>query len=286
MLRMYISPEMTDWDELLMPCEFAYNNAIHKATGYSPFQLAFGRHPVVPASLVEQGCSTSVPAAEQFLQEREVLRREAAMALETAQAAERDRPSQPRQFDIGEKVWLSTKHLRKRGEKCKKLLPKYMGPFIITARIGKAAYKLDLPSAMSRLHPVFHVSLLAKHYPRLEEALEDPRLFDAVSQQPDRALLPLATVLTEEVFHKILRQRESVLDGQNVRDYLVSCREGADIIEKWLPGTALPQELVASYWNQLAQAQLALSKAGPRLVPPPSQVLTRRGATGMSTLGL
>ena len=222
MLRMYISPEMTDWDDWLMPCEFAYNNAVHTATGYSPFQLAFGRHPVVPASLVEQGSST-VPAAEQFLQEREALSDKAATCLESAQAAERDRPSQPRQFDIGDKVWLSTRHLRKRGEKCKKLLPKYMGPFVITARIGKIAYRLDLPSAMSRLHPVFHISLLAAHHPRPDGAPDDPKLFDAVSQQPDPALLPPATVPDEEIFHKILRHRDSVLDGHNTRDYLVSC---------------------------------------------------------------
>ena len=35
-----------------------------------------------------------------------------------------------------------------------------MGPFLVTARIGKVAYRLDLKGRFTRVHPVFHVSLL------------------------------------------------------------------------------------------------------------------------------
>ncbi len=37
---------------------------------------------------------------------------------------------------------------------------KYYWPFLITERIGKQAYKLRLRDWVSRIHPVFHVSLL------------------------------------------------------------------------------------------------------------------------------
>ena len=37
-----------------------------------------------------------------------------------------------------------------------------MGPFLVTARIGEVAYHLDLKGWFTRVHPVFHVSLLRR----------------------------------------------------------------------------------------------------------------------------
>jgi hypothetical protein len=42
----------------------------------------------------------------------------------------------------------------------KKFDARYLGPFTVSKRIGKLAYKLELPSSMARVHPVFNVSLL------------------------------------------------------------------------------------------------------------------------------
>jgi hypothetical protein len=40
--------ENNNWDEFLSPVVFAYNTGIHATTGYSPFQLQYGRDPRLP----------------------------------------------------------------------------------------------------------------------------------------------------------------------------------------------------------------------------------------------
>ena len=41
-----------------------------------------------------------------------------------------------------------------------KLVPQFVGPFEILERIGPVAYRLALPPSMSRIHDVFHISVL------------------------------------------------------------------------------------------------------------------------------
>jgi hypothetical protein len=42
------------------------------------------------------------------------------------------------------------------------LSPRYVGPYLIVQRIGKVAYKQELPPELAGVHPVFHVSQLRK----------------------------------------------------------------------------------------------------------------------------
>ena len=44
-----------------------------------------------------------------------------------------------------------------------KLSPRYIGPFEVLKRVGTVAYRLALPSSLSSVHAVFHVSMLKKY---------------------------------------------------------------------------------------------------------------------------
>ena len=57
--------------------------------------------------------------------------------------------------------WKGVIQFQKRG----KLNPRYIGLFRIIEKIGPIAYLLELPSELSRIHNVFHVSMLRKYVP-------------------------------------------------------------------------------------------------------------------------
>ncbi|GJZ54701.1 hypothetical protein Tco_0609586 [Tanacetum coccineum] len=57
------------------------------------------------------------------------------------------------------------------GKWCK-LNPRYVRPFRVLAKVGKVAYKLELPQELSRVHHTFHVSNLKKCY--ADEPLDTP----------------------------------------------------------------------------------------------------------------
>ena len=70
---------------------------------------------------------------------------------------------------MGDKVYLSTRNLGLTHLKHSsgKLQERFIGPYSILERISRYTYKLQLPKNMSRLHPVFPVSLLWKSTERL-----------------------------------------------------------------------------------------------------------------------
>ena len=66
--------------------------------------------------------------------------------------------------------WKGVIRFQQRG----KLNPRYIDPFRILERIGLVTYRLELPSKLSRIHNVFHVSMLKKYVPNPSHILEIP----------------------------------------------------------------------------------------------------------------
>ena len=55
--------------------------------------------------------------------------------------------------------WKGVLRFGKRG----KLSPRYIEPYEIVSKVGPVAYKLKLPSELSRIHDTYHVSMLRKY---------------------------------------------------------------------------------------------------------------------------
>jgi hypothetical protein len=60
------------------------------------------------------------------------------------------------EYKVGDKVYLDSSDIRTTRPSTK-LAHRFLGPFLIAAKVGSHSYRLKLPVTMSRLHPVFHV---------------------------------------------------------------------------------------------------------------------------------
>ncbi|KZV38188.1 hypothetical protein F511_38916 [Dorcoceras hygrometricum] len=88
-------------------------------------------------------------------------------AAQDRQASYANKRRRPLEFHVGDRVFLKVSPFRSVMRfGCKgKLAPRYVGPYEIVKRIGPLAYRLLLPTELSSLHDVFHVSMLRKYEP-------------------------------------------------------------------------------------------------------------------------
>lgn len=132
----------------------------------SPFQALYGFPPPLISEL-------SIPGPEEeeahtFLSEKQQMIDQMKANLQQSQNRMKryaDLKRTERVFQVGDMVYLKMAPYRLaafgfRG--ALKLQNKYYGPFLITQKIGKLAYKLQFPDHV-KIHPVFHVSQLKKH---------------------------------------------------------------------------------------------------------------------------
>ncbi|GKA00644.1 putative reverse transcriptase domain-containing protein [Tanacetum coccineum] len=134
MLRSCVIDFGSSWDRHLPLVEFSYNNSYHASIKAAPFEALYGRK-----------CRSSVCWSE-------------------PPERLRDRRTKPLEFKVGNMVllkvspWKGDIHFGKR----KKLIPRYIRPFKILARVDLVAYTLELLEELQGIHSMFHVSNLKK----------------------------------------------------------------------------------------------------------------------------
>jgi hypothetical protein len=76
-----------------------------------------------------------------------------------------DNQRRPLEFKVGDHVFLKVSPMRgvMRFGKKGKFSPRFVGPFEITQRVGKLAYRIALPLDLVGTHDVFHVLIMRKY---------------------------------------------------------------------------------------------------------------------------
>ena len=159
-LRGYVNNQQDNWVELLPLAQFAYNSAKSETTQVSPF---FANHGYEPEAYKQpRKDETRAQGAMVLANKLQEVHKQLATDIEfknlkTAAYANKKRSMGP-PLERGDKVYLLRKHIKTK-RPSDKLDFKKLGPFEILGKVGLVNYKLRLPEN-SRLHPVFHVSLL------------------------------------------------------------------------------------------------------------------------------
>ena len=132
----------------------------------SPFEALYGRAYRTPLCWSEVGDRVleGPEIVDETTQNIQVIKSNLKVAQDR-QKSLADRHATDRVYEVGDWVFLKLspwKGVVRFGKKGK-LSPRYIGPYQITERIGEVAYRLELPPELSRVHDVFHVSMLC-HY--------------------------------------------------------------------------------------------------------------------------
>jgi hypothetical protein len=173
MLRHVVSehPER-DFDEYLPLIQWSYNSSKHSTTKVTPYYAMWGYEPLHPLDIPQFDKLTILhKPLEAFVKHQQNILIQVRDALikaqETMEIYENKNKGTPPLFTVGDMLYLSTLNLGKTHIKqtAKKLQPRFIGPYKVVQKLSEYTYKLQLPKSMSRLHPVFHVSLLWKEIP-------------------------------------------------------------------------------------------------------------------------
>ena len=165
MLRACTMTYNKNWEDCLPLVEFAYNNSYQKSLQMAPFEAIYGRRCRTPLNWLKPGERAIFgPDIIQEAEERVRLIQNHLKATQSRQKSYSDKRRRSLVFQVGDYVYLRVspmKGIHRFGVKGK-LAPRYVGPIQIIEQCGLVAYRLDLPTDLSAVHDVFHISQLRK----------------------------------------------------------------------------------------------------------------------------
>ena len=154
MLRKLINREGRDWDRLLPYVLFAYWEVPQSTTGFSPFELLYGREVRGPLDVLKEEWEAEKRSDESVVshilaicERMEEMTEIVSANLKEAQQRQKtwyDQTARERELEPGEKVLVLLP------TSSNKLLAQWQGPHCVMRKVGKVNYEIDMPNKRKR----------------------------------------------------------------------------------------------------------------------------------------
>ena len=165
MLRKTATQEGKDWDRLIPFLLFAYREVPQESTGFSPFEMQYGRDVRGPLDILrgswegDERSDENIVSYILLMRERmEKMWEEAQGNMEHATTRQKrwyDQKARERSFQPGEEVLVLLP------TSLSKLTAQWQGPYKVEKAIGKVNYLVQMPGRR-KVRKVFHVNMLQK----------------------------------------------------------------------------------------------------------------------------
>ena len=216
MLRRLCQDQPKQCARLINPVLFAYREVPQESTGFSPFQLLYGRSVRGPGTILKELWTKEVNIPEvkssyEYVTElRERLEDSLKLAQEELEKSQKrykrhyDRKAKPRRLEVGDRVLILLP------TDSNKLLMQWRGPYTVESRVGANDYRVKMGSKTK----TYHVNMLKKYISR------EPEGNVVTVDSTDGATIAVAGVIHQDVDPELgevpdlegYRQREGVRD--------------------------------------------------------------------------
>ncbi|CAN2391270.1 K02A2.6-like [Pristimantis euphronides] len=168
MLKMLVELHGRDWEWYLPHLLFAYREVPQASTGFSPFELLYGRRVRGPLTLVRGAWDGELHTPEEsvieyvmrFCDRMQTLARLRQDNMVQAQATQKqwyDRNARDRVYQEGQKVWVLVPMTQN------KLQAAWEGPYVVHKCLNEVNYIVTIDHVQKR-QKVFHVNMMKAHH--------------------------------------------------------------------------------------------------------------------------